>query len=208
MNDNDNLDDELGQLPEAAIHMEEALDLLESLTGDEETMTLSEVNGFLCGIAACPEAIAEDEWLPEIWGRTEHGDKGPFESPEQAEQFRAVVRAYHASVVEELAQEDFQPIFEADGEDEEADIIWELWVLGFTRAYIIRMAAWQTYLESADEDTSDAMMQMIGLMAIADPDPEEDADLDEEDLAEIEEAAPDVVAYSISVLYHARQQQQ
>lgn len=204
-----NDDNTLGELPEAALRMEEALDDLADRTDGDVVLTLSEVNGFLAGILTCPEAIGEDEWMDELMGKGEEGDTLPFATPAEEEAFRTVARAYYESVQTEFAEDNFEPIYEADGEDEEeVDIIWELWVLGFTRAYILRPDAWQTYLESADTETSDAMMMMIGLMAVADPEGAEDAGLEEEDLAELEEGAPDAIAFAITTLFASRQQLQ
>ena len=198
------------ELPEVAIRMEEALDLLDGATDGEAGMTLSELNGYLCGIAICPEAIGEDEWLPEIWDGASSTDSGTFQSENQAEAFKSAVRTYYKSVVDELNAQNFQPIYDMDGDPEtgtgSGEIIWELWILGFTRAFDLRPDAWNTFLESGDEETADAMMHFIGLIAVVDPDEESEESLSEEELAEIQEAAPDLIAYAVTVLYHARHQ--
>lgn len=198
------------ELPEVAIRMEEALDMLDGATHGESGMTLSELNGYLCGIAICPEAIAENEWLPEIWDAASSADSGPFQSANQADAFRAAVIAYYKSIVEELNAQDFQPIYDVDGDLEadggSGDILWELWVLGFSRAYDLRPDAWNTFLESGDEETADAMMHLVGLIAVVDPDEGSEEDLSDDELGEIQEAAPDLIAYAISALHHARHQ--
>lgn len=202
--------DRFEELPEVAIRMEEALDLLDNATNGEVGMTLSELNGYLCGIAICPEAIAETEWLPEIWDSASSADSGPFQSENQAEAFRAAVIAYYRSIVEELNAQDFQPIYDVDGDPDtgsgSGDILWELWVVGFTRAYDLRPDAWNTFLESGDEETADAMMHLVGLIAVVDPDEDSEEALSEEEIGEIQEAAPDLIAYAITALHHARHQ--
>lgn len=197
-------------LPEVAIRMEEALDLLDSVTDGESAMTLSELNGYLCGIATCPEAIGEDEWLPEIWDAESSADAGPFQSENQADTFKSAARNYYKSIVDELNAQNFQPIYDVDGDAETGtgtgEIIWEFWVLGFTRAYDLRPDAWSTFLESGDEETADAMMHLVGLIAVVDPDEDSEESLSEEEIGEIQEAAPDLIAYAITALYHARHQ--
>jgi uncharacterized protein len=44
--------------------------LLHALPADNMPMTLSELDGYLTGILACPEMIAPSEWLPHVWGET------------------------------------------------------------------------------------------------------------------------------------------
>jgi uncharacterized protein len=198
------------ELPEVAIRMEEALDLLDSVTDGESSMTLSELNGYLCGIAICPEAVAEEEWLPEIWDSAANADSGPFQNEEQAQAFRAAVLTYHKSVVDELNRQDFQPIYDVDGDPESGtgsgEIMWEFWVLGFARAFDLRPDAWNRFLESGDEETADAMMHLIGLIGVVDPDEDSEESLSDEELGEIQEAAPDLIAYAVTALHHARQQ--
>lgn len=198
------------ELPEVAIRMEEALDLLDSVTDGEGAMTLSELNGYLCGIATCPEAIAEEEWLPEIWDAASSADSGPFQSENQADTFKSAALSYYKSIVDELNAENFQPIYDVDGDPEtgtgSGEIMWEFWVLGFTRAYDLRPDAWSTFLESGDEETADAMMHLVGLIAVVDPDEDSEESLSEEEIGEIQEAAPDLIAYAITALYHARHQ--
>src|SRR5215217_7066628 len=59
----------------------EALDrFLMSDASPEDCMQLSELDGFLTGIAIGPELVMPSEWLPAIWG----GEEPVFEDDEQA----------------------------------------------------------------------------------------------------------------------------
>jgi uncharacterized protein len=59
----------------SADNLGEDLELLDAfLMSDQlpdEALMLSEVDGFLTGIALGPEAIMPSEWLPVIWGGEE-----------------------------------------------------------------------------------------------------------------------------------------
>nr|WP_316653447.1 UPF0149 family protein [uncultured Gellertiella sp.] len=187
------------ELPEVAARMDDALEALDT---DEGGMLLSELNGYLCGIILSPEPIEPSEWLPEIWDADEVEDQGPFESDEDRKEFVATVMAYYNSLVAELDNNEFEPIFDVDGEDN--SVIWEIWILGFTRAYDLRQESWMKFIESDDEETSEAMMQLLGLVAVADPDIESEEPVTEADLEEIHEAAPDLIPYAVTALYHGR----
>jgi uncharacterized protein len=79
------------------------LEILEGelLALDDEAMLLSELDGFLAGVIACPEPIAAEEWLPAVWG--EDGDDGEgtgFESEEHFEDVLRAVMAHYRSVAD------------------------------------------------------------------------------------------------------------
>lgn len=180
-------------LPELAIRVDDALEGL----GENAAMVLSELNGYLCGILTSPEVIPEDEWLREIWDSED--DAGPFASPADAAAFRALVREYKKSIEDELSGDSFEPIFDIDAETDE--VIWEIWAIGFSRAMDLRIDSWSAYLENGEDEVSESLMNLMGLVAIADP--EEDAEeVSEEDLAEVHEAAPDIIPYAVMALYH------
>ena len=42
-------------------------ELLFALPVDDMPMTLSELDGYVTGVLACPEMISSSEWLPEVW---------------------------------------------------------------------------------------------------------------------------------------------
>ncbi len=185
--------DGFNELPELAIRVDEALAGL----GENVAMVLSELNGFLCGILTSPEVIPEDEWIREIWDSED--DSGPFASAAEAQAFRTLVRDYKKSIEDELSSDTFEPIFDIDAESEE--VIWEIWAIGFSRAMDLRFDSWNAYLENGDDEVSEAMMNLIGLVTIADPE-DEGEQLSEEDLAEVHEAAPDLIPYAVMALYH------
>ena len=44
--------------------------LLHALPVENVPMTLSELDGYVTGILACPDMIMPSDWLPHVWGET------------------------------------------------------------------------------------------------------------------------------------------
>ncbi len=187
--------EEWNELPEVALRMDEAL---EAIGQEFDPMMLSELNGFLCGIITSPEEISPEEWIREIWASEDSDGAGPFKNAEETRRFTECVMAYYASIAEELDTSEFQPIFDID--PEEGDVVWELWAMGFGRAIALRPDAWDKYLQE-DDDTIDATMHLLGLVAIAGPEEDSDVELTEDDIAEIQEAAPDIIPHAVMTLF-------
>lgn len=56
----DKEEEQLGRLDE----------LLHALPFENMPISLSELDGFLTGVLACPELIPPSEWLPQVWSET------------------------------------------------------------------------------------------------------------------------------------------
>ncbi|MBJ3763865.1 UPF0149 family protein [Maribius pontilimi] len=135
--------------------------LLHALPTENMPMTLSELDGFLVGVLACPEIIPSSDWLPHVWGKT--GEAG-FPDQQSAEETIGAIMAHYNSVVEAItALPWLEPIYEADPNSQE--VMWEPWVDGFTRAIRLRPDAWSRLLEQTDEETR---ANMIFLMTLQD----------------------------------------
>ncbi len=76
----------MGEVPFPAGEVDlNALDLfLASDASPEHCMQVSDLDGFLTGVAIGPELIVPSEWLPEVWG----GGEPVFED---ADQTRSVI---------------------------------------------------------------------------------------------------------------------
>lgn len=184
------------ELPEVALRMDEALEGL----GENAAMVLSELNGFLCGVLLSPEPIPDEEWVREIWDSEDAN--GPFASTAEASAFRTLVKEYKQSIEDELIALEFEPIFDVDSET--GDVIWEIWTIGLSRAFDLRPDSWSAYMqEGENEEASDAFMNLVGLIAIADPEDDQEEAVSEEDMEEVNEAAPDIIPFSVTALYHA-----
>jgi uncharacterized protein len=168
----------------------EALDrFLMSEASPEDCMQLSDLDGFLTGIAIGPELVVPSEWLPAIWG----GDEPVFESIEQAQTVIGTIMGRYNEILRALSTdpEGYEPVFweGADGEVIAAD-----WAEGFVDAIRLRPEAWRPLLEDRE-----ALVMLMPILALCgdseggspfELDPEEDADL----LAQAPELIPACVA--------------
>jgi uncharacterized protein len=136
----------------------EALDeYLMSDRSPPDCMDLSELDGFLAGVAAGPERIAPDEWLPVVWD----GDEPVFDDEEEADTVLKAILGRYAAISTALADdpEAFVPLFweAADGTP-----VVDEWAIGFMRAVSLRPDAWDPVLK--DEDTA-VLLIPIGIVA-------------------------------------------
>ncbi|MCW5722160.1 MAG: YecA family protein [Devosia sp.] len=190
---------ELTDLPASLLRLDELL----AEAGDE-AMLLSELDGFLCGLAVSPEPIARDEWWPLEWLSDERG-----ELRSGAEELASLIEARHAEIEQELAEDRYAPLFEVD--DESEAVIWEAWVAGFQQAMILRFEAWDALLRDTESggDRGEAAMGLASALMMASPDvgPEETAG--EEEWAEYEEMIEDmpaIIASTATLLFQLHRQ--
>ena len=75
----------------------------------EECMGLSDLDGFLAGIAAGPELVTPGDGLPVVWG----GAEPAFESVDEARSVLGTIMGRHNEIVRALdaAPADFDPAF-------------------------------------------------------------------------------------------------
>ena len=57
-------------------------------------MTLSELDGYIVGVLACPEMIPPSGWLPQVWGET---GEAKFPDEKVAEETISAVMAHYNS---------------------------------------------------------------------------------------------------------------
>jgi uncharacterized protein len=155
----------------------EALDqFLMSDASPEDCMQLSDLDGFLTGIAIGPELVMPSEWLPAIWG----GDEPVFESMEQAQTVIGTIMGRYNEILRELDTdpEGYEPVF---WEGPDGEVIAADWAEGFVDAIRLRPEAWRPLLE--DRVALILLMPILALCGDAEGgsplelDPEEDADL-------------------------------
>ena len=117
----------------------EALDAyLMSGTSPENTMLLSDLDGFLTGIVVGPEPIPASEWMSVIWG----GEEPEFESEQQAEAILGTIIGRYNEIVANLESGSHvvEPIF-YEGPD--GTLIITDWAAGFLDAVALRRKAWE-----------------------------------------------------------------
>jgi uncharacterized protein len=155
----------------------EALDqFLMSDASPENCMQLSDLDGFLTGIAIGPELVKPSEWLPAIWG----DDEPVFEGIEQARIVIGVIMGRYNEILRVLDTdpEAYNPLF---WEGPNGEVIAADWAEGFADAIRLRPEAWRPLLQ--DRETLVMLMPILALCGDAEGgsplelDPEEDADL-------------------------------
>jgi uncharacterized protein len=179
-----------------------ALEARMSALPDEcDVMLLSELDGFLTGIVVCPELIPPAEWLPYVWGGGDPdiAEGCAFANAADLNAFCKLVIAHYNDIVRDLqrGQGHFAPLYELDGSTE--DVLWEVWLSGFTEAMALRPRSWETVARSGDEDAATALATLIGLAGIVDD--EASAVFTEEQIGEIVPMAADMIPFCIEKLH-------
>jgi len=164
------------------------LDLLDAwLISDRasgDAMELSELDGFLTGIAVGPQTVMPSEWLPAIWG-----DEQPvFEDVREAEAVIGAITARYNEIIHGLQVEEgvLEPVFLTDTTGE---TIADFWAEGFLEAVGLRPAAWDPLFSHRD-----AGPLMMPILLLARGTEDLDLDVDAERLDALLAEAPDMIA--------------
>lgn len=128
-------------------------------------MDLSELDGFLAGLVAGPEAVPPEEWLAEVWDDEEpdYADDAEREAVEQAifDRYAAIETGLDATPLGYTA---------ILWQDEAGTTVAEDWAAGFMQAVTLRAKAWQPAL--ADEDASMLLIPIASLAGMTLPESE------------------------------------
>jgi uncharacterized protein len=120
----------------------EALDrFLMSDRVPEESMLLSDLDGFLTGIAIGPELVKPSEWLPLVFG----GDFPAFADPDEGNAILGTIMARYNEILSQVADNDLNPIFWTDPK---GTFISADWAQGFYQAITLRADAWTPLFKS------------------------------------------------------------
>jgi uncharacterized protein len=113
-------------------------DFLLSDRVSDSCMGLSDLDGFLTGIAVGPELILPSEWLPVIWG----SDAPEFANIDEAMKILGTIMSRYVEIIVRLdADPDgFDPVL---WEGPEGDVVADDWAAGFLDAVRLRAAAWE-----------------------------------------------------------------
>ncbi|MFV1589911.1 UPF0149 family protein [Phaeobacter sp. JH20_39] len=166
--------------------------LLHALPVENMPMTLSELNGYLVGVLACPDMIPPSEWMPLVWGETGEAN---FPDETTATDTIGAVMAHHNAVAEAMTRSLWlEPIYEVDPNSDE--ILWEPWIDGFTRALKMRPDAWERLLDQADEGTQSNLIFLMALQDIYTGNSKfTDAEIDD-----IDQEAPDLIPNCVAAI--------
>jgi len=124
--------------------IDELAEFLLSDNSPDDCLQISDLDGFLTGVAIGPELIMPSEWMPVIW----QGEPD-FKTTEQIERVLGAIMARYNEILRQLDDEAgaFEPIFyeAADGSVLATD-----WTEGFMDAVRLRADAWDAMFEDED----------------------------------------------------------
>ena len=117
-------------------------DYLMSDRAPDDSMGLSDLDGFLTGVVVGPELIMPSEWLPVIWG----GAEPQFETQDEMRIVLGTIMGRYNEIAACFASdpEEFDPIF---WEGPEGEVIASDWAGGFLDAIALRAQAWKPLIE-------------------------------------------------------------
>lgn len=165
----------------------EALDdFLMSDRAPPESMMLSDLDGFLTGIAVGPELILPSEWLPLIWG----GEAPEFADEAEAKAILGAIMGRYNEILRRIEDDALDPVFWTD---RDGTLIAADWAEGFLQAIMLRVDAWKRLFKSRRE--SQLLFPILALCGDEHGDSLLGLDADDED-AVMEEAA-DFIANSV-----------
>jgi uncharacterized protein len=171
----------------------EALDsyLLSDLSPDE-CMMLSDLDGFLTGIAIGPELVPPSEWLPVIWG----GEEPEFESVNQMRTIIGTIMGRYNEIVAAMSDDSgtFEPIF---WEGPDRAVIVTDWAAGFLDAITLRRKSWEPLFNHRRAKT---LMQP--LLILGDTEALVDGRIVSQREREFYAAAPNVIPTCVDGIYN------
>src|SRR6056297_711957 len=106
---------------------------------DEPPMTVSELNGFLVGIATSPDPVALDTWLPCVWGGGQLLHVTDLAVPQLM--INAIIHHYNAIARQLHDTWSCELIFQDYPQDENTR--WEPWVSGFELSLALAPDGWE-----------------------------------------------------------------
>ena len=158
----------------------------------DDCMQLSDLDGFLTGIAIGPELIMPSEWMLMIW----QGGEPEFKDAEQFERVMGIIMARYNEIIHQLDDEPgaFEPIlYEApDGRILAAD-----WAEGFMDAFGLRVDAWDPLF--ADEDGKFLLAPLM--VQLHDREGKPFVDVSPEEMLEIREESAQSLPYVIKGIH-------
>ena len=158
-----------------AMSLDDVADYLMSDSSPAESMLLSDLDGFLTGIAVAPEAIPPDEWLPVIWGET----APQFDNESQAKAVVGAIMDRYDEIVRQIDNEIVEPILWQSGD---TVIAWD-WADGFAESFALRQRHWTKMAKS------EAGMLLVPIMMLCDP----ESLLEEIEVEEREQAVDEAI---------------
>lgn len=123
-------------------------DVLSVSEDDDAISCVSELDGFLTAIVSGPNMIQPSQWLPELWGGSDHGLGWKNEA--EAERCVSLIMRHMNSIVFNLMDrpEHYVPLFNTNAQSEELILIAEEWCFGYMRG--VDLGHWPILPEELD----------------------------------------------------------
>jgi len=84
-------------------------DYLDRYGNDDSVLDCTELDGYFAAIACAPQLIRPSIWMPALWGGE---DLSPdWESMDEANEFISIVMSMYNAVIDDLNQDNFEPLF-------------------------------------------------------------------------------------------------
>ena len=127
----------------------------------EDSMGLSDLDGFLAGIAVGPELVLPSEWLPCVWG----GAEPALESVDEARSILGTIMGRYNEIIRFLdtAPDEFDPAF---WEGPDGQVIVTDWAAGFLDAVKLRPRSWEPLVRHPE---ASALFMPLILLGADDP---------------------------------------
>jgi uncharacterized protein len=150
------------------VDLEPLGDYLDSTRAPETCMDLSELDGFLAGLASGPEPVLPDEWLPMVWDE----EDPEFADEEEADLVLGTMFARYNEIADGLDGDDpsYDPVYWRDAAGR---TVVEDWTAGFMRAVGLRRDAWEGVLETTEGARLFIPIVAVASLASPDIDPED-----------------------------------
>ena len=129
------------EIPLDGVDLETLDRFLMSDRSPSESMMLSDLDGFLTGVAVGPELVMPSEWLPVIWD----GEAPEFADEAEAQAILGAIMGRYHEILGQVANEDLDPVFWAD---RDRTVIAADWAEGFLQAIMLRADAWGPLFKS------------------------------------------------------------
>jgi len=155
---------------------------------------IAEFDGFITALWLLPEEPKAEAWVPYVFG---WGKEGEFVADPDLVK---LVSEHYNGVGFELRSGAWQPVYMV-GDDEA--VAWEPWIDGFAAVVGLYPEAFQATV-SAETETGEALRMLIALAGVAMGDEDTTEEMGAEAIAELNEAAPDLIPECVYALFDAK----
>ena len=167
---------------------------LEKSLIQHDGIIIAELDGFIAALWLLPEEPKAEAWVPYVFG---WGKDAEFVADADLVK---LVSDHYSGVGYELRSGTYQPVYMI-GDDEEVD--WAPWIDGFAAVVGLYPDAFQAVV-SAETEAGEALRMLVALAGVAMGDDEVAEEMGAEAIAELSQAAPDLIPECLYTVYDAR----